>query len=75
MVLAFIFTIFGITLGFLAYFQTMWFGVAEILIGVGLVWSIKGLIKYAENNKHIMKQARITIKEARDQIEIKENLQ
>lgn len=51
-----IFVIVGIVVVFLSCYITSWISLAEVVIGGGLIWSIRGLTTTNTNNKDILKE-------------------
>ncbi len=72
--LAVTFAFVGIVVGVLVFLVTAWLAVAELLIGIGLVWSIKGMISYGKCNVDILREARLALRDIRNQDDIKEQI-
>jgi len=64
----------GVVFGILAYFVTMYLALAELIIGTGLVYAIRGCMAADKNNVVIFVGASNTIKHTKNQTDIRQKV-
>lgn len=71
MVFASVLLVAGIAIVLLAIRVNVWLGFIEVVIGPGLVYSIRGVIAADMNNTNILKESSTALKNARTQIQLR----